>query len=122
MNRLIYLIIIFAGILLHSCAENISIGNANEFKKGMTYNESGLDKFIVNKNYTYNFKLGRDSYSTISYEYQIEKNKYTYFSFIFRNDRLLFWGYPDELNKDEFPELNSIGDTLCKQLKYNLDN
>jgi hypothetical protein len=116
MNKLNFILIILAGTLLLSCVKKISIENVNEFKKGMSYNESGLDRFVVNKNYTFDFKLGKDSYSTISYEYQIENRNHTYFTFVFRNDKLEYWGYPDELNREPDEILNKVGDTLCRQL------
>lgn len=122
MKRLIFILLISTSALLLSCAKNISIGNANEFKKGMTYTESGLEMYLINNNYTYDFSIGSDKYRTISYEYQIENSKYTYFTFIFKNDLLFYWGYPDELNKEPDEDINNLGDILCKQLIYNLNH
>lgn len=130
------LILFIAGICtLISCGgpKLMTIGSLSEFESGANYSESMFSDFIIEDKFEINDLTGNDVYKVVIFKNLISRRTSSiqfipfsydyqhYFAFAFKNNSLLFWGFPDEFCKSDDINLNKLGDRITAKILESID-
>lgn len=112
----------------------MTIDSLSYFNPGLTPDNAGFKDFAVLYTYEFNDISGADVYKVniyldmvasrsksmmlipIVYEY-----KY-FFAFAFKNNKLLYWGFPDDFTKADDPVINKLGESIVAKLLEEINN
>lgn len=114
-----YLIAIFLLLPLLSCVENIHMRDLVKLRMGMSPGEPpALMEVSPKKVFQWSMSTTGDSIIVQSYILASGDYNSSYF-LAYRNDSLIFWGYPHEFARSSDPLINQIGkEVLIRQSRY----
>ena len=114
LTRYALLVFIFTSVFV-SCAPQMKLSDVGKLRKGMTIIESQrLTK--ISPKFTFAFDTIEGAIEVHSYILSSGDYGSNYF-LAYKNNRLIYWGYPHEFARSKDPLLNEIGEKAVGKLE-----
>lgn len=117
MNLRLTIPIVALTLLSSACSSNLTFSRIAPLQKKLT--EEEVNKLVeIEATYEFTLHINADSSEYKVKSYTLSIGSYdSQFLFCFKNNKLLFWGYPHEFARANSPILNEIGEKSIAKIK-----